>query len=105
MTETAIPPTLCTSFSGEISMDQHAEVPESYRFSTDENDAFDENLDLFDHLQYGEFEDGIASSNDPDEEEMEEEMEDDPSFLQQGDEKDYSSPSLWEMDDYDELED
>lgn len=86
-------------------MDQYNDIPESYSLSADENDVFDENLDLFDHKQYGEFEDGIAYSNDNDEDEMEEEMQDDPSFLQQSDEKDYLSPSLWEMEDYDELED
>jgi len=49
---------------------------EGYSFSADENDIFDENLDLFDQQQFGDYEDGIGYSEVVDEDELDEELED-----------------------------
>jgi predicted esterase len=58
-------------------------------YGSDENDLFDENLDLFDYLQYGAFEDGIAYSKNHDEEEL----------------RDEENDTEYDLEDYDNLDD
>jgi len=89
-------------------MDQPFQESESYLFSSDENDAFDENLDLFDQQQFGDYEDGIGFSEPNDENELDEEFEDSEDQLY----IDYDNPGqsissedLRELDDYDDLDD
>lgn len=89
-------------------MDQPFQESENYLFSSDENDAFDENLDLFDQQQFGEYEDGIGFSESNDEDELDDEFEDSEDQLYidyENPDQNVTSQDLSEIEDYDNLED
>ncbi|MDA3852139.1 MAG: hypothetical protein PF447_12860 [Spirochaetaceae bacterium] len=86
-------------------MTEYAFEDRGYSLSSDENDLFDENLDLFDYLQYGAFEDGIAYSKNHDEEELRDEENDTEYDLEDQPELDFAKRDPGEMEDYDNLDD